>query len=164
MAELEAIYQHNESTTSAQTSSHSLMRNLRDTLTTLFWEANKRIAALKSRSNNVQDPPVLPLARASSDNTDQENHRYLLLCLSQWKHDYLRTKLIRIQLLYKSDEELFKCLRTECLEMIRWWQSILSLKRLKDIRFVKVCSKQALCVIEVRLKSVSVSSFGERNH
>lgn len=73
------------------------------------------------------------------DSQRRESDRYLLLCISQWRGYYL-TGMVPVDLRRVSDDDLFRRMKVEYMTMLGPWRRFLSLRYLKDIRFVQVRS------------------------
>lgn len=85
----------------------------------------------KGTSNNGQEMTVI-------HEDESCHHKFLFLCISQWKRYYI-TKIVSIDLeTIKSDKALFQLLRKNYNIMIGPWRRFLSLKYISDIRFVQV--------------------------
>ena len=63
--------------------------------------------------------------------------RYLLLCISTWKGYYL-TQMLPVNLNVSNDEILFSQLKSAYHSQVGMWKRIISLRCIKDIRFVRV--------------------------
>jgi hypothetical protein len=81
-------------------------------------------------SRDVQELGVLPIANTLPP-------RYLLLCISMWKGYYF-TQMLPVDLNVSSDEMLFCQLKNTYHRRVGTLKRMLSLRCIKDIRFVRV--------------------------
>lgn len=81
-------------------------------------------------SRAVEEMDELPIANALPP-------RYLLLCISMWKGYYF-TQMLPVDLNVANDEMLFCQLKSAYHCQVGLWKRILSLRCIKDIRFVRV--------------------------
>jgi hypothetical protein len=115
---------------------HGFLLKLRDRATDLYTILNNamnRWPRMTAKHSNLQKMKTSGPQKTPSS----LSQRFLLLCISQWK-GYFKTRMIPVNLDLDSDEELFLMLRAEYIRMIGPWRRFISLRCLKDIRFVQV--------------------------
>jgi hypothetical protein len=96
------------------------------------------------RTRAQQDNMVKAKASSSRNLSSTLSQRFLFLCISQ-SRGYVKTTMIPVDLDLNSDGELFLKLKSEYLKLVGPFRRYLSLRSLKDIRFVQVsCNAGAL--------------------
>ncbi|KAL8910556.1 MAG: hypothetical protein Q9171_004138 [Xanthocarpia ochracea] len=109
--------------------SRDFMTNLANIRT--YWGPRKGAAEDGPPDNESELHTGLEL-----DSQRRESDRYLLLCISQWRGYYL-TGMVPVDLRIASDDDLFRRMKVEYMTMLGPWRRFLSLRYLKDIRFVQ---------------------------
>lgn len=84
----------------------------------------------REESGDIQRLNELPIANVPPP-------RYLLLCISLWRGYYL-TQMLPVDLNVSNDEILFCQLKASYHRQVGWWKRMLSLRFVKDVRFVRV--------------------------
>ena len=98
---------------------------------TISWY--RRNASERGDRNDREDEAQ----RETHQESSESKPRHLLLCISQWR-GYYKIELAPIDLRIDSDAQLFRDLRDKYKRTVGPWRRFLSLRYLKDIRFVRV--------------------------